>query len=1161
VKPFDVHGEFAPSVPTGGDSLRRLAVKGAGKTILSGGYVTAIQMIATVALARLLTPHDFGVVTMVTTFSLLLSSFGMNGFTEALIQRERIDHAASSNLFWIVTAGALILAGGFAAAGSLLAKFFGEPLVAPAAAGVSISIFLDCMSVMHLALLKRAMMFSQVANNLVVAKIACVVVSIVFGLAGFGYWALVLGLIAQSLCATVSAWWICRWIPGRPRYVAGTGEMTKFALYTYARYSINYFTRNTDNLLVGWRFGAPALGFYKKAYDLFSLSASQLVSSTSVVAVSALSRVTGDDAKYRRYLLGSISVMAFMGMAISGDLTLVGADLIRLLLGPGWETAGRIFTFFAPGIGIMILYGTHGWIHLSIGKADRWFRWGFVEWTVTIALFLASLHWGPEGIAVAWCASFWVLTIPAMWYAGKPIGLGVGPFISVVWRFILASLLAGGATALLFIQTGFLERATGAPGAALRLVCMSLVFTSLYLGGVVLLHRGFGPIRTLIGLFREMTSISRSDKTQAATGKEKELAKATAVALILVALVLPSHAQAWETILRPGQAIDWSQAGVGTIPPRTTQCANLGPSATVKQINAALASCPQGQTVFLAAGTYTVDGTVHVPSNVTLRGAGADKTILNAIGRAGGSVIGMGSGQVAYKPFRILSGATAGSTNIEVSNSEDIQPSAYIAIAEINNPAFVSTAGSGGNCNWCDGGWTEKGSLARGQIVAVTGKTGKTITISPGLYSAYSNTPVGVAFEMSASFAGVEDLQVVANNTGYAANFGLSECAYCWVKGVESNYADGDHVEVLWGFHDEIRDSYFSNAYLHAPGMHDSDLQIASKTTASLIENNIIERTHLAIMLEWGAAGNVVAYNYTMGEFDSGATNLDIGGVDFHGAHPQFNLLEGNVLTQIDEDSVWGSSSQTTAFRNWVVGTNRICSPATGRGTVKCSGADGHYGFQAARAVELVYLDSANSFIGNVVGSAQMQSLPGYHVPLSQKASIEYPAPRSYDAVAYGWSFGYGRTSDDGHGDGCGGGQPPCHRGGVASAQFLHGNYNNIGGSTLWVPGFTHELPASFYLSFKPSWWGDLPFPSTGPDVAGGPGPGGHSYGNPAQHCYLHAMNGTDGGEGSPLTFNAARCYATTATRTRPRPPNSGRAELAGTTQIEDQNGWNGVNQ
>jgi hypothetical protein len=332
-------------------------------------------------------------------------------------------------------------------------------------------------------------------------------------------------------------------------------------------------------------------------------------------------------------------------------------------------------------------------------------------------------------------------------------------------------------------------------------------------------------------------------------------------------------------------------------------------------------------------------------------------------------------------------------------------------------------------------------------------------------------------------------------------------------------------VQVFWGFHDEIRDSYFSNAFLHGPGIHDSDIQVGFKTTASLVENNIIERTHVAVMLEWGAAGNVVAYNYTMGEFDSGAPNLDIGGVDFHGAHPQFNLLEGNVLTGINQDSVWGTSSHTTVFRNWVVGTSRICSPMSGRGSIDCSGTKSHYGFQAARAIEMSYLATANNFIGNVLGSTQMQSMKGENHALRRQASIEYPAQRSYDAVAYEWSFGYGRTGDNGTGSGCAGGNPPCHLAGTSSTNLLHGNYSNTTSSAKWSPGVAHDLPASFYLANKPSWWGTLPFPSTGPDVTGGFGPGGHSYGNPAEACYRKVMGGSDGGAGGPLIFNANKCY------------------------------------
>jgi hypothetical protein len=554
-------------------------------------------------------------------------------------------------------------------------------------------------------------------------------------------------------------------------------------------------------------------------------------------------------------------------------------------------------------------------------------------------------------------------------------------------------------------------------------------------------------------------------------------------------------------------------------------CATLKPAATLEQINAALTSCPAGQAVFLEAGTYAINGTVRVPSNVTLRGAGADKTILNATG-SGEAAIAMGSGGVPFRPRAIKSGATQGaiqgSTQIELVSAEGIAAGQYLVITERNDPAYVTAAGSGGNCNWCDGGWTRDGGMARGQIVAVTAVTGNTLTISPELYSAYTHEAVAVPFEMAASRAGVEDLQVKANNTGYATNFLMDMCAYCWVRGAEGNYADGDHVTMQWGYRDEVRDSYFSNAYLHVPGGHDSDIEMGLKTSASLVENNIIERTHEAVMPQWGAAGNVIAYNYTMGEFDSGAENVVIGGVDYHGAHPQFNLLEGNVLTAIYADSVWGSSSETTAFRNWVVGTNRICEPLAGRGPVGC--AKGHYGFQAARAAQFSYLSTRNSLIGNVIGSAQMQALKGYSTAVPQTPVLEYPEKRVYEG-AVGIAFGYGSANDDGTGDGCGGGKPPCHAAKTSAMTRMHGNFNNLGGGVGWMPGLPRTLPASFYLAARPAWWGRLPFPAVGPDVTGGRGPGGHAYGNPAEACYTKVMVGSDGGGGSPLPFNAKRCY------------------------------------
>jgi PST family polysaccharide transporter len=469
----------------------------------------AIQIIATVVLARLLTPADFGLVTMVTTFSLLLMNFGLNGFTEAVLQREEINHALVSNLFWINVGAGLLIALGFSAAGSLLARFYGEPRVTLVTVWMSVTIFVNSTSVQHLALLKRAMRFSVVSVNDIVARAVSVLVSIALGLAGWGYWALVAGAIAQPLITSIGAWSLCRWVPGLPRRAEGTGSMVRFAMNTYGNFGVNYFARNLDNLLVGWRFNVQSLGFYKKAYDLFALSASQLTSPLTVVAVSALSRLKRDPIRYSRYFLSSLAVVAFVGMGVSADLTLVGKDVIRLLLGPGWGLAGRIFTFFGPGIGVMLLYGTHGWVHLSIGRADRWFRWGIVEFIVTGLLFLLGLPWGPAGIAMAWSASFWMLTIPALWYAGRPIGFGIAPVLAVVWKYVLASALAGCASAVIIARLPSLAGASGPVGAATRILTISLLFGSMYLGGVILLHRGCAPLYQFAGLLREMVPSDR----------------------------------------------------------------------------------------------------------------------------------------------------------------------------------------------------------------------------------------------------------------------------------------------------------------------------------------------------------------------------------------------------------------------------------------------------------------------------------------------------------------------------------------------------------------------------------------------------------------------------------------------------------------------------
>ncbi len=515
MKPFDSNGDFRAQV-TEASALRRLAVRGAGATMASQGIGLAVQIVSTVVLARLLMPADFGLITMATTFSLLLVNFGLNGVTEAVIQRDKIDRALASNLFWINSAAGLVLTVVFAAAGSLMARFFGNPQVAHVAVGISLTIFITSTSVLPLALLMRAMQFPLVSLNDLISRVISVVVSVLFAWAGWGYWALVIGAIAQPLSQSIGAWILCPWMPVAPGRVAGTGSVLKFAAHVYGRFTVNYGSRNMDNLLVGWRFNAVALGFYKKAYDLFAMAA--LAQSLTSVAVSALSKLRQDSDRYKQYLLRALSVAAFVGLGIGAEFTLIGKDVIRLLLGPHWAPAGEIFKFFGPGMGVMVLYGIHSWIHLSIGRPDRWFRWGIIEFVYTGLLFLISLHWGPAGVAASWSISLCTLTIPALWYAGRPMDLRIGPMLGAIWKFVVASLAAGYAAAVIIPSLPVLSTSTsGAIDAVQQIAKSSLVFGTLYIAAVVILHQGFSPLRQIFNLLREMMPSRRSSSISTAS--------------------------------------------------------------------------------------------------------------------------------------------------------------------------------------------------------------------------------------------------------------------------------------------------------------------------------------------------------------------------------------------------------------------------------------------------------------------------------------------------------------------------------------------------------------------------------------------------------------------------------------------------------------------
>lgn len=484
--------------------LKKRTIRSAGITVLSQAVGFAVQTIGTFVLARLVTPVDFGLVTMVTAISVLLQNLGENGFTEAVLQQDKVSHDQLSTLFWINVGLNSFLTLLFIVSCPAIAWFYSEPRLLEIGMVISATILMGALPIQHLALLKRNLQFFRTSLNDFVAVISSTILAVFLAWSGWGYWSIVARRLAAAFVNAVGGWLLCPWTPGAPRNIGLSKPLLRFACNTYGNFSLTYLSRNLDTILIGKFFGPRSLGLYDRAYHISMILPGQLSSSLTSVAVASLSKVRHDPERYRLAYMRMLSLIAFIALPLSAILTLNAKDFVLVLLGTQWETAGDIFAAFAPSIGIMVIYGTNGWLHLSLGKADRWFRWGIVRMLSASTAIILGLMFGPLGVAVSYSVFIFVTVIPALLYAGAPAGLRFSFFFEVLWKYVVATVFAAITCWFLFSSITPIVALVQDVCAVLRIISSSLVCISIYIIALICLFRSTGPLGLLFDVVHEI---------------------------------------------------------------------------------------------------------------------------------------------------------------------------------------------------------------------------------------------------------------------------------------------------------------------------------------------------------------------------------------------------------------------------------------------------------------------------------------------------------------------------------------------------------------------------------------------------------------------------------------------------------------------------------
>lgn len=469
-----------------------------GRKALRGGVVSVamqycngiLQILAAIILARLLTPSDFGlvaIITVLTSFAPLLIDFGLG---DATTQRAKITPSQISSLFWICTGVGLAVALALAACSPLIAALYHEPLLKPIALCTAVTFVLWGASNQHLALLRRTMQFGRIASIQFFGTLIGIVVAIVLAIAGYGYWALVARPIANALFVMVGAWLACRWRPGFPVFDKDVKSMVRFGLHVVG-FSVTYtVAKAVDRIGVGLFYPRDQLGYYQNAVTLFENSIFAAFAQVHTVGSAALSKLQSNPSALRQKYEAALSTMAFFLMPAAAILSVTAKDLVVVLLGAKWQIAGSLLAIIALRGIFQAVEASQGWLHLSIGRVDRWRNWGIISLAFQTVAVIAGLRFGPQGVAVATVIAHMLLAIPSITYAGRPIGAGWSALVMrAVGPQLLGSICVAGAGA--WLQMTFLAHYSGLA----RIVVSTVFCGGLYLAIVAGVFRRTEPLR------------------------------------------------------------------------------------------------------------------------------------------------------------------------------------------------------------------------------------------------------------------------------------------------------------------------------------------------------------------------------------------------------------------------------------------------------------------------------------------------------------------------------------------------------------------------------------------------------------------------------------------------------------------------------------------
>jgi O-antigen/teichoic acid export membrane protein len=410
-------------------------------TLLTYAGNRGIGFIASIALARLLLPSDFGLIALANSVTLALNYLRDLGLAATIISRHDLSrHAQRTILTMIIGLSVALGLAGFALA-PLIATLFRESDLTDVVRVFALTVCLGGFQGFGEAQLQKHLLFRE--RFIVLVGQAVVYAAVAIALAAgtsLGVWCLVIGRVAMSVSGTVLAFVLARpfWVP--PGWSTDEARDALHTSFGFLAQVLLYFVQNnSDYIVVGRYLSGAQVGLYYTAYRIAELPYSAISDPVSRVTFAAFSEMRGRGEDIRGAYISVLRLIAVVSVPLGIVLSTAAEPFTLAVLGEKWAGMVGVLSILGLWASLYPIQNTASWLLNSSGAPGTLAKInGGLYVPYLAALVAAASLSGIE--AVAWViVGYMLVSLIVVWIACRSrVGVPVVDQVVAVWPPVLA---------------------------------------------------------------------------------------------------------------------------------------------------------------------------------------------------------------------------------------------------------------------------------------------------------------------------------------------------------------------------------------------------------------------------------------------------------------------------------------------------------------------------------------------------------------------------------------------------------------------------------------------------------------------------------------------------------------------------------------------------